>query len=226
MQDDLPVHIVQWAGAQAFSLPDLGWLVVPVFLTTVLLVHCLYFLKGRRIDGQQLVEIDDLTRLVDSGSDRFTVIRADGTEFDIQSRGAREVAMPLSNLSSAFGRPAQGNDERPSGGYRPLICHDDLKVEADRVFDMPVKIGGDLLIRGRALFLAPVVVDGVISIEGSAHFAAGLVGKGDALIRGSVAIGSDDGESWAVIRELALREQLSLNGTIVAERAVQLRKAA
>ena len=77
-----------------------------------------------------------------------------------------------------------------------------------------------------AVFLAPVTVNGVLKINGEAHFAAGIVSKGDALVLGSLAIGSDDRRGWGVVRELAIQTRLALNGTLVTDRAVQVREAA
>lgn len=205
----------------------------PTILAAILAVHAAYFVRNRRIIGQQGIVLHDLTDLAQStcaGADRLTVVQADRREFDAATRMEREALFPASSPVRAAGKRVQRLREpqtiEDAEVHRTLICGDDLIVRGSTTFFHPLKVAGDLIVEGEATFLAPAIVSGVLKVIGSAHFAEGVIAKGDAMIRGSMTIGSDTGKGWGVVRELALEQFLRLNGTLVASRAVQLKRAA
>ena len=206
----------------------------PVILTSILAIHGVYFIRNRKLSGQQEITLEDLTNLAGStsyGAGDLTVVHAARQEFDVATRTAAATNLPL---PSGGARPAAQPMQRLRDPqmledidiHHTLICGDDLIVRGRTVFFHPLKVAGDLIVEGEALFRAPVIVSGVLKVGGSAHFAEGMIAKGDAMVRGSMTIGSDSCQGWAVVGELALERQLKLNGTLVASRAVQLKRAA
>lgn len=233
----LPELLHSWSGLSVFAQAQLkpsGAFTGPAILAAILAIHCAYFRLNRKSVGQQAIALQDLSSLGHSASDpssELTVVRGDCEEFDARTRTSRKTFLPL---------PAVGTQSRRNGGQRlpgaqrfcntivrqTLICGDDVATSGDVIFCNPLKVSGDLLVEGHAIFLGPVIVNGILKIEGRGHFAAGIILKGDAMVRGAIAIGSDDCPAWAVVREMALRDRLQLHGTLVADRAVELREAA
>lgn len=206
----------------------------PAILALILAVHGAYFVRNRGLSGQQEIRLQDLTDLGApscTGADGLTVVRAALQEFDATTRSACEAVLPLPSCAAA-GTLAGARRFRDAETledaeiHQVLICSDDLHLRGRTVFSGALKVAGDLSVEGEAIFLAPVVVSGVLKVSGSAHFAEGVIAKGDAMVVGSMAIGSDSGQGWGVVGELALGERLTLNGTLVASRAVQLKRAA
>ena len=225
-----------WYAASAMFPVDLyaRAAVAPAILLAILVVHGAYFFLNRGRNGQQAIALDDLTSLGHLRSGRvndFTVVNADRKEFDAATRTTSEAlfALPPYAVPASTRGPYRFNEARRFVDVQvrhTLICGDDVELAGRTIFFHPLKVAGDLLIEGHAIFLQPVIINGVLKVRGQAHFAAGVISKGDAMIRGSIAIGSDSQPSWAVVRELALEQRLKLNGTIIAARAVELKRAA
>ena len=207
---------------------------VPGMLAAIIGIHFAYFRSNRRRNGQQRIMLEDFTILGDgpvAATSGLTIVLGNSEEFDATARTARKT-----NLSAPPGidQCASQRPQRLQGAQliedstrrEPLICDDDMVLRGRTFFCNAVKVSGDLVVDGHAVFLAPVTVNGVLKINGEAHFAAGIVSKGDALVRGSLAIGSNDRRGWGVVRELAIQTRLALNGTLVTDRAVQVREAA
>ncbi|MBA3526956.1 MAG: hypothetical protein M3438_09035 [Pseudomonadota bacterium] len=203
-------------------------------LLVIFIVHALYFASRKASDGQQRIALDDLTDLSGAGSGctaGLTVVHGVRQQFDARTRNSTPAVLALPDMDAP---PSAGLPLRIRGAklfsneqvLQTLICDDDLTVRDSVLFFQPLKIAGDLIVEGDAIFLQPVIVNGVMRVTGTAHFAAGVVAKGDAMIEGALAVGSDCEPGWAVIRELGLEHRLKLNGTLVAGRAVEFRRAA
>ena len=228
------LHVALAALAEAGSEANVRAISAPAILVSILAIHGVYFSLNRKLSGQQEIALQDLTDLAEStsfGAGELTVVRAARQEFDATTRTAAAAILPLPSWEV---RPAARSVQRLRDPqtlenidvHHSLICGDDLVVRGRTAFFHPLKVAGDLIVEGEAVFLAPVIVSGVLNVCGSAHFAEGMIAKGDALVRGSMTIGSDRAPGWAVVGELALEKRLKLNGTLVASRAVQLKKAA
>lgn len=221
-----------WAGNGGEA--QIRALAAPAILAAILIIHSAYFIFNRSLCGQQEIALEDLTDLGGvgcTGPDGLTVVQGDRQEFDASTRtvGTANFALPACGIPSNQRGPQRLREPQifeDCEVRHSLICGDDLLLRGRTLFYQPLKVSGDLTVEGEAVFLAPVIIAGVLKVSGSAHFAAGVIAKGDAMVRGSMAIGSDTEQGWGVVRELALEQRLTLNGTLVASRAVRLKKAA
>lgn len=201
-------------------------LVPAALLIVITAIHAFYYRLHLKRDCQQCVIVEDLAA-VPIG----TLVQANSTTFDAQQRTGQTVCLdvPTYDLPASarpFARVAK--TQRFAGGHvnQTVIFREDLELSGTSVFHRPLKVGGDLVILGDALFLAPVVVNGTLRVKGTAHFSAGVIAKDDALVRGTLNVGTDRSPGWAVLRDLLLARRLGLNGTIIAENAIQLKEAA
>jgi hypothetical protein len=206
----------------------------PLLLLIIIIAHWVYFRLHRQSDGQQVIELCDLSDLDPSKcsalDEQLTLIEASCVEFDARDR----TEVPV-RLSAPRDEPAAGGQVFRYASAQlienrvvstPLICAEDLVVDGATEFLGALKVGGDLVVRGNATFFRPVVVNGVLKVEGEAIFAVGVLAKGEAFVSGLITIGSERGKGWAALHELALRTRLRLNGRVVATRAVQICEAA
>lgn len=210
-------------------------LAAPTLMLVILLTNWVYHLLKRTSDGQQKIEIGDMSNLNTASCaalrEQLTLIQARNIEFQAQTRKARAFALALPEQffrasRGEFLRCADRHVVKDRSVVSPLICADDLVTEGNSHFFEPVKVGGDLVVKGNATFFEVVVVNGVLKVEGDAHFAVGVVAKGDTFVSGTMTIGSEDNQGWAALRRFAMGDLLRLNGSVVASSAVQLREAA
>jgi hypothetical protein len=203
--------------------------VAPMLLLAIAAVHVLYYRLHLGADCQQSIAVEDLSTAPAQAI--ATVVRARSTEFDAANRSSQPALLEVPQFSLPESRRpfARLRDSRRfAGGHvnQTLVFREDLELSGRCTFHRPVKVGGDLVVEGEALFLAPVVVNGTLKVIGTAHFAAGVIAKDDALVRGTLNVGSDAFPGWAVLRDLLLARRLGLNGTLVANSAIQLKDAA
>lgn len=206
-------------------------LVAPGLLVLIAAAHVIYFWLHFSRVCQQAILVEDLSIPGTARGKAGTIVEATAIEFDARHRTScgAVLGVPRYFLPEIRSRLFHIHDShRMDGGHltRSGVFREDLEVLGRCTFHKPIKIGGDLVIHGDALFLAPVVVNGTLTVRGTAHFSAGVVAKDDALVSGMLKVGSDDATGWAVLRELLLADRLGLNGTLVADRAVQLKEAA
>jgi hypothetical protein len=234
--DELFVHLIGFAaslfqrGAHFRSV-----LAGPVLLTIIVIVHWAWFRLHLSSDGQQHVELVDLSDLSTKSCagvhQRLTLLAATNKEFNAAERSSTDILFRLPEVN--FAQPTHeilriqtSRVLENCDTAERLICGEDLDIRGTCHFLGAVKVGGDLIVRGNAVFFGAVIVNGVIKIHGAAHFAEGVVAKGETFVTGDLSIGSPGRKGWAALSEFALASRLRLNGRIVTTRAVQIRKAA
>ena len=207
---------------------DFSTLIPPAILVVIAVVHFAYFRLHLQRNCQQSVCVSDLAV---APAELLTVVRASCVEFDAVQRTSRPACLgtPHFSIPEPRRRFARVSDsQRLAGGHvnQTVVFREDLEVSGSCIFHKPIKIGGDLIIEGEALFLAPVIVNGTLKVKGTAHFSMGVIAKDDAVIRGTLKVGTNEVAGWAVLRDVRLARKLSLNGTLLADSAVQLKEAA
>lgn len=207
---------------------ELRFLFGPALLLAIFGIHFFYYRKALKVDGQQVIALDDLTSLTQSVAG-VSVVQGDGVQFcrinDVamtyQLPQARRYDRDAPMAHRALRRFENSVTVMHKEVAMPLICAEDLVTET-ACFRAPVKVGGDLTVRGEVTFDQTVVVNGALKVEGHAHFSRGLIVKGDTLVTGDITIGNRDNKGWAVFRKLSFSRRLRLNGHVITDQDLQL----